>query len=197
MSAGSEKLLHCKWHCIISSFSISHKFLVMQRILAETKNWLHYIGLCVVPDFAMSSFDCIFWFLCTWLHHSPGGSQGGGDWLEMLMTLSLATGEGLFFKAIADKEEEQALDMLRKEPKLVGELMNWCLFTGIWTHLRGRFFKHRDAAPPAEKTGRRSLRNRSSCPRRRPNRSRDWFELNWGGGYCVLDICHELVRNLT
>ena len=51
----------------------------------------------------------------------------------MLMTLSLATGEGLFFKAIADKEEEQALDMLRKEPKLVGELKR--TVASLWVSL--------------------------------------------------------------
>ena len=32
--------------------------------------------------------------------------------------------------------------------------------------------------PPAEKTGKGSLLNRLSCPRRQPNRSRDVSELN-------------------
>lgn len=53
----------------------------------------------------------------------PGGNKTGADLLGLLAALSQATGQaagdGLFFKAVAEKQEALALDLLRKNPSLV------------------------------------------------------------------------------
>ena len=41
--------------------------------------------------------------------------------------------DALFLRAIADKEEDRALDLLRKEPKLVGELKR--TVASLWVSL--------------------------------------------------------------
>ena len=46
--------------------------------------------------------------------------------------------DALFLRAIADKEEDRALDLLRKEPKLVGELMRTVV--SLWVSVHFFFF---------------------------------------------------------
>ena len=64
-----------------------------------------------------------------------GGNQTG-DLLGILAALAQASGQrsdGLFLKAIADRQEDAALDMLRKAPRLVSGLGNRGLFLRFCT----------------------------------------------------------------